>query len=92
MEKQLRTRQVKLIPIGNSKGIKLPPTLLQKYGFLDLLLLEETADGILLRCQKAEKVLSWEETYQAMAAEPENWEEFESTLLDGLEEHEHLGT
>ena len=29
---------------------------------------------------------SWEETYQAMAEEKEDWNDFDVTLLDGLEE------
>jgi len=49
MEKQLRTRDIKLIPIGNSKGVRLPKALLQKYGFNNSLLLEETDRGLLLR-------------------------------------------
>ena len=41
-------RAVKLIAIGNSKGIRLPKALSQKYGWSDSLVLEETGDGILL--------------------------------------------
>ena len=32
MEKQARARDVKLVPIGNSKGVRIPKPLLQKYG------------------------------------------------------------
>jgi hypothetical protein len=35
------TRDVKLISIGNSKGIRIPKALLQKYGWSDSLVLEE---------------------------------------------------
>lgn len=85
MEKQLRARDVKLVPIGNSQGVRIPKTLLQKYGFSDLLVLEETEQGILLR-KKQEDKLSWEETFKAMAEEGEDWTDLDSTLLDGLEE------
>ena len=85
MEKQVRTRDVKLVSIGNSKGIRIPKTIIQKYGFKSTLLLEETEKGILLR-QKGEKKLSWADTYKAMADENENWSDFDATLLDGLEE------
>ena len=87
METPLSTRKIKLIPMGNSKGICLPRAILQKYGFVDSLVLEETEQGILLRKQKENK-LSWEETYRAMAEEREDWSDFDVTLLDGLEEDE----
>ena len=34
-------REVKLVPIGNSKGIRIPKQLRQKYGWGDELVLEE---------------------------------------------------
>jgi len=66
-------------------GIRLPKTLLQKYGFSNSLILEETAQGLLLRKKQDDK-LSWIDTYKAMANEDEDWSEYDSTLLDGLEE------
>jgi len=85
MEKQLRTRDVKLVPIGNSKGVRIPKALLQKYGLANFLLLEETERGLLLR-KKEDSKLSWEETYKSMADEKEDWDDFDATLLDGLED------
>ena len=87
MEKQLRTRDIKLVPIGNSKGVRIPKVLLQKYGLNNSLLLEETTRGLLLR-KKEEDKLSWEDTYKAMAIEKEDWIEFNTTLLDGLEDED----
>ena len=87
MEKQARARDVKLIPIGNSKGVRIPKPLLQKYGLKNSLLLEETDSGLLLRKKESDK-LSWEETYKAMANEKEHWDDFDSTLLDGLEDED----
>ncbi len=84
MQKQVRIRDIKLVSIGNSKGIRIPKTLLQKYCFGDTLLLEETEQGLLLRKKNDEKI-SWEETYKAMAAEEEDWSDFDVALLDGLE-------
>ncbi|MCZ6677592.1 MAG: AbrB/MazE/SpoVT family DNA-binding domain-containing protein [Candidatus Poribacteria bacterium] len=80
-------RDIKLIPIGDSKGICLPEAILQKYGFVDSLVLEETERGLLLR-KKDDDKFSWEETYRAMAEEEEDWEDFDATLLDGLEDDE----
>lgn len=85
MDKQLRVRDIKLIPIGNSKGVRIPKALLQKYGFHNSLLLEETDRGLLLR-MKDDKKLSWEDTYKSMANEKEEWEDFDNTLPDGLED------
>ncbi len=85
MEAQIK--DIKLVPIGNSKGIRLPKKLLQKYGFKESILLEETTEGILLRAKENSK-LSWEETFREMANENENWDDFDVTVLDGLEEDE----
>jgi antitoxin MazE len=85
MEKHLRARDVKLVPIGNSQGVRLPKALLQKYGLSSSLVLEETEQGILLR-KKQEDKLSWEDTFKAMAEEGEDWTDFDAILLDGLEE------
>ena len=85
MENQTRSRDVKLVPIGNSKGVRIPKTLLQKYGMKNSLLIEETDKGLLLR-NKEESKLSWEDTYKTMANEKENWDDFDSTLLDGLKD------
>jgi antitoxin MazE len=85
MEKNLRKKTVKIVPIGNSQGIRLPKEVLRKYGFVDSLILEETGAGLLLRKQENNK-LSWEETYKAMSEEQEDWSDFNVTVADGLEE------
>jgi antitoxin MazE len=82
MENTLRSRDIKIVNIGNSLGIRLPKILLQKYGFTHSLVLEETPRGLLLRKKQDDK-LSWPDTYQAMAEESENWNEYDQTLLDG---------
>ncbi len=87
MENQIRARDIKLIPIGNSKGVRIPKALIQKYGLNNSLLLEETDRGLLLR-KKEDSKLSWEDTYKAMANEKEDWDDFDTTLLDGLEDED----
>jgi antitoxin MazE len=84
MEKHTRIRDIKIVPIGNSLGVRLPKNLLQKYGLTNSLVLEETDQGLLLRKKNDDK-LSWGETYKAMANEDEDWSDYESTLIDGLE-------
>lgn len=80
----MATRDVKLIAIGNSKGIRLPKVLLQKYGWGDSLVLEETEKGIFLYSNEKNK-LSWQETYRAMAADREDWSDLDTTVADGLD-------
>ena len=85
MEKQIRSKDIKLIPIGNSKGIRLPKKILQKYGFSESVVLEEKEEGVLLH-RKEDKKLTWEETFKSMSEKKENWNDFDVTLMDGLEE------
>jgi len=35
-----------------------------------------------------DKTLFWEDTYKAMADEKENWDDFDITFLDGLDDEE----
>jgi antitoxin MazE len=87
MENQMRSRDAKLVPIGNSKGIRIPKELLQKYGLKNPLLIEETDKGLLLR-NKEESKLSWENTYKSMANAKEDWDDFDTTIFDGMEDED----
>jgi antitoxin MazE len=87
MDKSLRSRDIKIVHIGNSLGVRLPKALLQKYGFTHSLILEETNQGLLLRKKQDDK-LSWADTYKAMTNEGEDWSEYDQTLLDGLEDED----
>ena len=71
-------------PIGNSQGIRISKLLLQKYGFIDRLVLEETDKGILIRKPDEDSQFSWEDTFKAMAQEEEDWSDLDVTLMDGL--------
>jgi antitoxin component of MazEF toxin-antitoxin module len=76
---------LKVARIGNSRGVRLPADTLLRYQIGAEVLMEERSDGILLRAPgtPAPK-LSWEETASAMAAESEDWGEWESVAGDGL--------
>ena len=75
---------VKLIEVGNSKGLRLPKNLVNKYK-LDLgIVLEEKEEGILIKPVKRDKKLSWEETYREMAKEKEDWDDLDITVGDGI--------
>ena len=67
-------KELKIVQIGNSKGIRLPKTIIDKYGFSDSLCVETSEDGIFLRSKKSNK-LSWEDTFKAMKEEDENWDD-----------------
>ena len=84
MSQPPHTREVKLISVGNSKGIRLAKELLDKYGWDDRLILEEREESVVLRGEKTQN-LSWEETYRAMAAEREDWSDFDTAVADGLD-------
>ena len=83
MGKATAVRELKLIDIGNSRGIRLPRVMLQKYGWSNSLVVEETDDGVFLR-GGADR-LSWEDTYRAMAAEGEDWSDLDAAIADGLD-------
>ena len=78
------TRTVKLVAIGNSRGIRLPKVLLRKYGWSESIVMEVAEDGLILRGE-TEPRSSWEDTYRAMAAEAEDWSDFDATLAGGLD-------
>ena len=84
MEKATATTDVKLIAIGNSKGIRLPKVLLRKYGWSDSLVLQEMDEGVFLFSRQKNK-LSWSDTYRAMAADGEDWSDLDETVADGLD-------
>jgi antitoxin MazE len=87
MVSKSKTRSIKIIPVGNSRGIRIPKIIIQKYGFADSVILEETENGILIRNDEEEK-LTWEQTYQAMASEDEDWSDFDTAISDGLDDEE----
>ncbi|KQC12373.1 MAG: hypothetical protein APR63_11115 [Desulfuromonas sp. SDB] len=80
----VKTKNVKLIQIGNSKGIRLPKPLLKKYGFSESIIIEELENGILLK--RTDKKLSWEDTYKAIAMENEDWSDFDVALMEGIDD------
>lgn len=76
--------ELKVVPIGNSKGVRLPKTVLDRYAIKDAVVLEARDDGLLLRGKK-DKRLSWEETFKDMAHEREDWRDFDVVVGDALD-------
>jgi len=85
MEKTHRTLELKVVPIGNSRGVRLPKAVLDKYAIKGELVLEERTEGLLLR-NKRDKRLSWEDTFREMAKEREDWNDLDAAMADGLDQ------
>ncbi len=82
----MKSSELKIARIGNSRGVRLPADVLKRYRMDSVVLMEETSEGIVLRPSgPIVKKLSWEETAAEMAAEGEDWSEWDSVVDDGLE-------
>ncbi len=82
----MKRTELKVTRIGNSRGVRLPAATLSRYGIGQRVVMEERSDGILLRPSDEEHAkLSWDETARAMAAAPDDWTEWDTTLADGLD-------
>ena len=75
----------KLVSIGNSKGVRLPKKLIERYHLQENLTLEELDEGILIKADKPQDKLSWEETFKEMAQEKEDWSDLNILSSDGIE-------
>lgn len=81
----MKSVELKVARIGNSRGVRLPATTLERYHIGDSVVMEERSEGILLRPRRsAGPKLSWEATALAMSAEPEDWGDWDLALADGL--------
>ncbi|MGH7646639.1 MAG: AbrB/MazE/SpoVT family DNA-binding domain-containing protein [Gemmatimonadaceae bacterium] len=79
--------ELKVARIGNSRGVRLPAATLARYEIGTVLVMEERAEGILLRPPgPARPKLSWEDTAAAMAAATEDWAAWDATTADGLDD------
>ena len=77
--------QLKLITIGNSKGIRIPKKLIEKYHLRDNLVIEERDGGILVKGKDEENKLSWEDTFKEAARSDESWEDLDFLAGEGIE-------
>ncbi len=78
---------LKVVRIGNSRGVRLPLLLLERYRIKTKVIVERRADGILLKPARDDR-LSWEDTAKAMAgeqaAQSAEFSDFDATNGDGL--------
>ena len=80
----MKRLELKVTRIGNSRGVRLPATTLERYQIGERVTMEERSDGILLRPARRTAKLSWEDTAKQMAASREEWSEWDSVSADGL--------
>jgi antitoxin component of MazEF toxin-antitoxin module len=82
----MKSIRLKVARIGNSRGVRLPAATLARYRISDAVVMEERADGILLRPQgSADTKLSFADTADAMAGAREDWSDWDSANSDGLD-------
>ena len=82
----MRSRELKVARIGNSRGVRLPASSLKRYSVGSVIIMEERAEGILLRSAgPAFEKLTWEDTAREMAAVGEDWSEWDGMDTDGLD-------
>ena len=82
----MKTRELKVARIGNSRGVRLPASSLKRYSVGSVLIMEERAEGILLRSGgPGVDKLSWEDTAREMAVTGEDWSEWDAVDMDGLD-------
>ena len=78
---------LKVARIGNSRGVRIPAPTLKRYHLGDSVVMEERAEGILLRAHGSPTAkLSWEDTAKAIAGENEDWNAWDVSSADGLDE------
>ncbi len=77
------TTKTKIVKLGNSKGIRIPKSMLIRAGLKDEVVMQEVNGGILI--QPVEK-LSWDETYKEIGVAHENWSDWTEFDLDRLNE------
>jgi len=72
----MKTIELKVARIGNSRGVRLPAVTLRRYNIGNAVLMEERSEEIVLHPQhsKPGAKLSWEDTAREMAASQEDWE------------------
>lgn len=80
----MKTRELTVARVGNSRGVRLPADVLRRYQIRDTLIMEQRPDEIALRPKRTRRhKLTWAENYQQMAESDEDWSDWES-LPEGL--------
>ncbi len=81
----MKTTELKVARIGNSRGVRLPAEVLRRYAIGDSVVMEERDEGLLLRPNAVgTQKLSWEATAREMAGAGEDWSAWDVATDDGL--------
>lgn len=67
----MKTIELTLARIGNSRGIRLPAALIRKHGLEPGMVFEDRGHELVLRPKGGARKLSWEETARQMVADSE---------------------
>jgi mRNA interferase MazF len=82
----MKVQELKVARIGNSRGVRLPASSLKRYAVGAELVMEERAEGILLRPKgPGVEKLSWEETAREMSGGGEDWSDWDALDGEGLD-------
>jgi len=82
----MRIRELKVARIGNSRGVRLPASSLKRYSVGPVMIMEERAEGILLRSAgPVVEKLTWEDTAREMAIAGESWSDWDDLDGDGID-------
>jgi antitoxin component of MazEF toxin-antitoxin module len=82
----MKTMELKVSRIGNSRGVRLPAASLRRYRIGAAVLMEERSEGIFLRpLGPIVEKLSWADTAREMEAGQEDWSEWDVADADGLQ-------
>jgi antitoxin MazE len=80
--------RLKVVRIGNSRGVRLPAPMLSRYRIKHAVIAEEKSEGILLKPVRDDR-LSWEDTYReigaAARAEGDEFADMDGTVADGID-------
>jgi mRNA interferase MazF len=82
----MKTQELKVARIGNSRGVRLPASSLKRYSVGLVMIMEERAEGILLRpVGPAVEKLTWEDTAREMEILGEDWSDWNEMDADTLD-------
>ena len=56
MPRTIRSLELKVVPMGTSRGVRLPKAALDRYAIQDAVVVEECEDGLLLRSKKDKRL------------------------------------
>jgi len=90
-DKSIGPVTLKIVSVGNSKGVRIPSAILRRQGISNEVECIETIDGLLLRAKRSTE-LTFEDAFAQMAKDQEalaEVRELEGTISDGLEQDQY---